>query len=406
MNDNLCKACGKKTTEIVDFGEFPLVNDFRKKNKKSLLFRLQLVVCEYCWCFQIADTPSIESLYTIYKHRSNASSGNIIHLESFFKFLEKEFNLNRDDLILEIGCNDGSLLNIFQKNGFKNYYGIDPARNLNQNNKNIFINFFNQEFVDDFVGNHGNCKFIIGLNVFAHNPNIIDFFSSVKKMLSDDGVFVFEVAYVFKTVLSGVFDTVYHEHVFNWSLTSLDYCLKSIGLHICNVSELPTQGGSLRIVCKKKYERNESVLRLLSHEKNRKVDVVTTYKKVDELIRIYVTYVFEKLKDYAYNDKQISLIGAPARGVVFLNTLFRYFPETRYWKFACGDDTPEKINCLFPGTDTILVEQISYNTFKSSEVALLLAWNYKEDLILRIRNLGLKFPIIVPFYNTVDNALL
>jgi len=382
-----CLSCKSYNTHsIYDFGDMPAVNSFYSleniEEEKS--FPMKLNYCSDCWLVQIEKVPSPSELYSEYHHKSSASKGNVDHLISFKNMLVENFS--KDAQILEVGSNDSTLLNLLSKEGYQ-CLGVDPAKNLNEKHENVVSDFFGTNIVSSLKKNYGKFDLIFGLNVFAHNDSFIDMFSAVEELLNQDGDFILDIAYAKETILQGNFDTIYHEHVCSYTLTSLKNALGLAKLDIVNVQELPSQGGSLRVFCKKKsdsFQANSSVEKLLEIEKGLGFE---TKKFYDEL-KIEITNKVSKINDFINDNnfkRKILFIGAPARGVVVLNLI----KNLAVSECLVLDDTPEKQHKLFPGKH-IEVKSWSDKAFdvNNFDFAVILSWNYAEYLFDRIKKLN------------------
>ena len=249
----------KENTKLIfDFGKIPAVNNFifKKEIPKEKIYKLKLFICEKCWLLQLSDIPKPEILFNHYHHFSSASKGNIDHLNKVSLFLKRNF-FNKKK-VLEIGCNDGTLLKFLNNLGF-DCYGVDPAKNIKQNNSiKIYKDFYNLNFIKKFKLHEKNFDLIIGLNVFAHNDTFMEMFEASAKLLNEDGILISEVAYLPPTIGLGNFDTIYHEHVCTYSLLSLENALKIVGLHVFDAELLNTQGGSIRILASKNSNQEKT----------------------------------------------------------------------------------------------------------------------------------------------------
>ena len=226
---------------------------------------------------------------------------------------------------------------------------------------------------------------------------VLDMFKAVQQLLADDGTFIFEVAYAFDTILQGAFDTVYHEHFFNWTMTSINYALRSANLFPVKVDRLKTQGGSLRVYVNKSAQNPDvSIIELLQNEVEAGVKDIKTYRALGDRIAFELDQCFEELKAAMVIDEKIGVMGAPARGVTFLNALKTRYSALDRVDWVIGDDTPEKIGKYFPGT-TAQVKSLSEETLKECSSFLILAWTYEQSIKERFKNLLMDKEVIVPF---------
>ncbi len=397
----ICLSCASgKLFEIYNFGSVPLVNSFDvDKSITEKTYPLCLSVCLDCKSCQLVNPPFGDLIFRNYKHFSKASVDNVDHLKSVSKFIKANFkNANN---ILEVGCNDGTLMEFLDREGFK-VVGIDPAKNMSSlpvhiKHKTIFKHFGEkslQELLDRSNGN--GYDVIIGLNVFAHFPSVQDAFNHIAELLSESGYFVFEVAYALDTVFSGNYDTVYHEHVFNHTLVSLTNMLKLAGLNPIYARKINTQGGSLRIICNKcgntgLYIENNEFEDLLNNEMALGMNGSDFYYKLNEKIAISIENINKMIKMHIPNQSTpILLLGAPARGVVLVNTT----AIAEYNRLKPVDDTLAKRGTFFPGTDAVVNYWSDLEKSNIPDVAILLSWNYKEAMIDKLKKIGFKGKVL------------
>ena len=395
---NVCQICGKPPELIYDFGDMPIVNFFPKAPNHARYAELKLVVCDNCWTLQLGSAPDPVDLYVEYHHRSGASGGNVEHLENFSDMIAHIAKNRASTNLLEIGCNDLTLFSSLSEKVNGNVVGIDPAVNISVDGEtNVYRDFFNHDTARTIQKDHGRMDLILGLNVFAHVPSVVDMFRAVNELLADDGTFIFEVAYAFDTILDGAFDTVYHEHFFNWTMTALNYALNRAKLFAVNVEHLATQGGSLRIFAKKSAENEDpSVAELLLNEADAGVSDIKLYRSLGKQITFELDQCFSELEVAVSNNEKIGVMGAPARGVTFLNALTKRYSALDRIEWVIGDDTPEKIGKYFPGTMS-QVEELNEDTLEDCSVFLLLAWTYEKSIKARFEDIFADKRVVVPF---------
>jgi len=383
---SVCLSCsGNNINLIYDFGNLPAVNSFYSMENinSEEFFPMVLNVCNDCYLVQIENVPSPEKLYKEYHHKSSASSGNVEHLENFKDYISSKYS--KDTRILEIGSNDSTLLNLLSDDGY-NCAGIDPAENLNSDHENVISDFFNMDITDKVLAKYGKFDLIFGLNVFAHNDSFIDMFKAVNILLEKRGTFIFDVAYAKQTILKGNFDTIYHEHVCSYTLTSLINALSFAKMTVVDVEELNSQGGSLRLTCKKSesnYQVQDRVNNLLKQEIELGYQSAEFYENISSLIENKILNINNFFEKNIKNDKRILFIGAPARGVVVLNLVNSLDKN----KSLVIDDTPEKQNKMFPCMH-IAVKSWENTEFNDFDIAVVLSWNYVDYLEKKLRSFG------------------
>jgi SAM-dependent methyltransferase len=410
-----CLSCsGNKYQLIYNFGNIPLVNsfnfNFKISNKK---YPLAVVICKDCLVCQLSDIPPAEILYSNYQHFSSASKDNINHINKFCKILQ--LILKPNSKVLEVGCNDGTMLRILDSEGFE-VVGIDPAKNMSSiaihKRLNTIFENFGKQSITKLLKNRKTKKFdcVLGLNVFAHFSSVPEAFWTIYQILKDEGIIIFEVAYAFDTIFSGIYDTVYHEHVFNHTVIGLKNILSAANLKIIGINKIATQGGSIRVfavkdICKKKYKIvNDQYIKLLNYE-NKQLDcgkkrggggelfALRIKKKITESIKL----IKLSTRKFIEKDEPCFLIGSPARGVVIVNTCLFNF----YSNLIPIDDTKEKGNKYFPG---INAKVKNWNFLKKNQnirKCILLSWNYRNTMISKLKANGFQGEMLC-FFPQID----
>ena len=392
-----CLSCRKNSLDnIFNFGELPLVNNYYSSEEieKEEKFPLNLLFCKSCYLVQLSFFPDPKKIYSTYHHVSGASHGNVEHLKEVANYVKSLAENSKT--ILEIGSNDNTLVNQLSNFGFK-CTAVDPAENINKNLENTITDFFNYDLAKNLYSENKTYDIILGLNVFAHNDTFIDMFKGCELLLNDDGLLIIEVAYALETILKGNFDTIYHEHVCSYTLTSLENALNESGLYVHDVTEINTQGGSIRVVAKKEKLINKTISYNNISKKESDIGI-----KEEEFYRSVSFEIEKKLKNIndlfvKEKDNKFLILGSPARGVVTLNVSNKLINN----ESIIIDDTPEKQNKLMPGIH-LPVRKWNDAIFEDFDRVLILSWNYKDNLIDRLKKTKFKGKVFIPFPDLVD----
>lgn len=394
-NDNLVK--------IISLGVTPPANAFLKKSQLKLpepFFPLHVNFCPICRQLQLSHVVSPELLFRNYVYVSSTSPVFIKHFEDYAKDVFEKLKLKRDDLIVDIGSNDGILLKPFQKLGAK-VLGADPARKIAREATKAGIEtlpkFFSQSLAEKIVKKYGKAKVITANNVFAHIDNLDEIIWAVKKLLTDDGVFIIEAPYLVVFLQKNLFDTIYHEHLSYFSLKPLVKLFQKHTMKVFDVVETLSHGGSIRVFVARENSKRQvkkSVAILLKKEQALGLDNLQTYLKFAKRIsqnRIALKKLLKKLK---ISGKSIVGYGAPAKG----NTLLNYFkigPEVLDY---IVDDSRYKQNLFTPGTR---IPVVSPSRIKKDQpdYVFILAWNFAQPIMDKLsdyQKIGGHFIIPVP----------
>ena len=215
-----CKICNSRLVEINDFGEMPLANNFITKAnfKKEYFFKLKTGFCNECKMFQLIEQPDKSMMFNEnYAFKTRTSKFMVDHFQKMADKIYKKFLRSDESSVLEIGCNDGVMLESLLKNGIK-VYGVEPSKNVSDFSNKIGINcmnsFFSFQLSNQIKEKYGVMDVIYSANVLCHIPNILDIFRGIENLLNDNGVLIFEDPYLGEIIKKNSFDQIYDEHVF------------------------------------------------------------------------------------------------------------------------------------------------------------------------------------------------
>jgi hypothetical protein len=300
--------------------------------------------------------------------------------------------------VLEVGCNDGTLMDELQRRNI-DIVGVDPAENLyvlnQQKGNTVLCDFFNASSANRLLQQFGPFGIVVGINVFAHSPDFPSMFHGLRLLLEDGGLAILEVAYAGDTILSGAFDTVYHEHVCNYTLTSLVSVAKTFDFGILDVERLGTQGASLRII----FEKARGPLLLsppaeefLAMEQKLGIGDPESYTTVESKAQRFRGHFRNALRSLQEDCRSIVGLGAPARGVVLMN----YCNIDDSLVSEIWDDSQTKHSKYVPGT------HIPVRAWPESPPApgtnyVLFSWNYRQGISARLLSKVLGGRMLVPF---------
>ena len=303
-------------------------------------------------------------------------------------------DLGENDLVVDIGSNDGNLLSNF-KDGHK-VLGITPEDIGNiaiERGIPTIIDYFKEAVVDQVLEEHGKAKLITATNVFAHIENVNDIVDLIMRLLNEDGIFISESHYLLPLIETLQYDTIYHEHLRYYSLHALKYLLESHGLEIIYAKQIPTHGGSIRVYASRpgKYNVNDNVEQLLMKEK----PVVLSKEQLDlfaEKVLISKLQLQTMLHDIKKQGHKIYGISAPSRA----STLINYVGiDDRIIEYVLEIEGSHKIGKYVPGTLIPVVEESILYT-DQPEYAFIFSWHIADELMAILRKKGYKGKFIIP----------
>jgi SAM-dependent methyltransferase len=399
-----CLVCGSAELKLfLDLGSTALANKFVAEDelgKPEPTYPLRVAFCPTCTHVQLLERVPPHAMFDDYLYISSASETLKNHLDSLSRTLIGRLELTEKDLVVDIGCNDGTLLDAFRRNGKVRVLGVDPAKNLAAAVAHLGIErvekLFTAETASDVRNKWGGASLITATNTFPHIQDLADFAAGLKNLLAPGGVFVGEAHYLIDILDQVAFDTVYHEHVSYWALGPIMRLMGDNGLEVVDVQRLPIHHGQLRFFVQRKGEGTVSpaVAELLKYEEERGLRKYETYEAFAEQVYRIRRELTETLDGLRQSGHRVVGYGAPAKG----NTLLTYLNlGTDKLDYIC-DKSPFKQGRYTPGMHIPVVPP-SRLTSDKPEYVLLLAWNFQDEVLQQqtaYRELGGKFITPVP----------
>jgi hypothetical protein len=360
-----CGICGSKDlTPILDMGEQPLA----ERMSEDTAYPLALLRCGECSLVQLSYVVDQREMFPPeHPYASGNTAAIVAHCQSLAVGLRNV--LSRGDLVVDIGANDGTLLRQFRQDVRR--IGVEPTnqvRKCTSHGVMAYQEFFTAGLAEKILADHGPAKVVTACNVLAHVPDPHDFIEGVAALLGPDGVFVTE-NHDLRSITSGLqIDTIYHEHLRYYSVTSLSRLLSAHGLEITSVRPVRAYGGSLRV--KVRLEGRDLPERALA--------------------------AAGKLRDLmaACAGEGIYGIGAATRAV----PLIHYAKIAPYIQAVCEVTGSEKIGTTMPGTSISVVDEVRLIEDQPG-YAILFVWQYADSLIPKLRTMGYKGRFIIPLPN-------
>jgi dTDP-4-dehydrorhamnose reductase len=394
-----CRICGSQNIEtILDLGNMPPANAFIDPNKikTEKNYPLSLKFCKNCSLAQLGQVVNPKILFSDYHYITSASEPLIRHFASEAEMIVKDYIKDRNELVVEFGSNDGTLLSSIKNNC--RVLGVDPAKNIadlaSSKGVETHVGMFNEKTATQIKQKWGSAKVIIANNVFAHIHNINDVMRGVKTLLTDDGVFISESHWVYDLLKSSEFDQIYHEHLSYYSLHALKYLAEKHGLKIIKVEQVPIHGVSLRIYMSLKGKIHHSVNKTLKIELDSGINKINAFKKFASRVHLNKTKFLKFIKELKKDKKIIAAYGAPGKG----NTLLNFYGLNKKTIKFITDSTPLKQGTLAPGSKIPIVHPDYLLTHKP-DYLVLLSWNYADAILKKeegLRNKGVKFILPIP----------
>lgn len=395
-----CQVCSSPTIKVLDLGEHPPC-DFLTKEQFNQEIKYPIVVhfCPVCSLLQLGELVSQEALFTPkggYHHIAELSSSFKEHLRILARETVKRFKLKSDDLMVEIGSNDGTLLEAFRDKGVK-VLGVDPTDVIEiaaKKNLTTIPEFFTEKTGKKIVKEYGYAKVVTALNTFAHVSNLSSVVKGIRHLLTPDGVFISENHYSLDLISGLQYDFIYHEHLREYSLKSLTRLFGMYNMEVFDVEHLSTHSGSIRVFAGKKEAHlvSKHVSDLLKKEKEFGLWGKRVYKNFAKEVREHQKTFSKMLNNLVADGKTIAGLTFPARAVTLLNSN-SIGPETLCY---ITELSKIKIGKFSPGTHIPVVDQSILFGKDAPDYGLLLSWHIAKEIIPRFREKGFQGKVIVP----------
>jgi len=405
-----CRHCGNALEHtFIDLGMSPLCESFLSESQlgdEESYYPLHVRVCDTCWLVQLPEFVSPAHIFTEYAYFSSYSTSWVAHARSYCELMKSRLALRPVSFIVELGSNDGYLLQHFVEQG-QRVLGIEPAANVAKvaqargiPTRNVF---FSTETARKVVAECGRADLIVANNVLAQVPQLNDFVAGMAYLLAPHGVITIEVPHIERLIAENQFDTIYHEHYSYFSLLTVERLAAANGLLPIDVETLPTHGGSLRVYLAHQDSRppvSQRISNMLAEERRARLNALSAYsdfaRRVQRTKRDLLSVLIAAKKD----GKRICGYGAPGKG----NTLLNYCGiGTDFLDFTV-DRNPYKHGRYTPGMH-IPIKPVDAIDAARPDYILILPWNLKQEVMTQMRHVsawGGKFIVPIPETTVID----
>ncbi len=361
-------------------------------------FPLQLAFCADCALVQILEAPPPEELFgTNYLYFSSFSQELLDHSRANALELVERCELGQRSLVIEPASNDGYMLRNFAERGIK-VLGVEPAPKQAAAARQAGIDTLNEFFTDALAERlrrqRGAADLLIANNVVAHVANPNDFVAGIRRILADDGMAVVEFPYVRDLIENGEFDTIYHEHLCYFSLTSADALFARHGLYINDVRRIPIHGGSVRLYIEPVKRRSRSVRDMLAQEQRDGMCKHAYYADFGVRVQKFRVAARELIGNLKAGGKRIAAYGAAAKGTIMLNYLGLDSSTIEY----VVDRNVHKHGLYMPGVH-VRIDHPKRLEEDCPDFLMILPWNFREEIMRQqttYRAAGGQFIVPIP----------
>ncbi len=388
-----CRFCFSKNGKVViDIGHVPLAGGFLKadssendfKNEKQ--YPLQLFFCKDCKMLQVNTSVNPDTLFKNYFYFTSSMTTLVEYFKKFSDELLNNAKYSEKTHIVEIGCNDGALLDAFIKKGVT-VTGVDPATNvvkpLIKRGIPIINDYFGEKVATDIINQKGQADYIVSFHSMAHIENMHDVVKGIKKLLKPTGTLAFEVHYLGNLILEKQYDMIYHEHQYYYSLHSLQNFFAQYEMEVFDVQKTPMRGGSMIYYIQHKNSKSKKITQnvkdLILFEKKNKLINIETFQKYNKFIRSTKKKLLKLLDELLLQNKTIIGYGASGRGTIIMN----YCGLDKKYFNQVIDDAPQKWDAYTPGTHQKIIDNSILSSSKNPDYCVLFAWPFTNEVVKR-----------------------
>lgn len=405
-----CRICNSPDlVEVLNLGYQSLTSIFPHMDEASPPSAPQVLVkCSHCDLVQMKHTVSADCLYTDnYGYRSGLNATMIGHLTEIARYLESFVQLEKDDIVVDIGANDATLLSKFPKDIHK--LAIDPSGTqfLEYYPKDVVLvpEFFSR----DTYTYQKKAKIVTTISMFYDLPHPQEFAKDVAAILDDEkGVWMMEQSYMPTMIKNLSFDTICHEHLEYYTLKQIDFLAKNAGLRVIDISFNDCNGGSFRLtLCHENasYLSNENALRQIrKKEASQRWETLGPYKDFENAFNLQRDALMDFLRSQKQDGKTIAIYGASTKG----NTLLQYYGIDKSLITNIAERNPRKFGHKTPGTEIPIVSEEEVRNL-NPDFMLVLPWHFKQEFLRRetryLENGG-TFIFPLPKYDIVTKSTL
>jgi len=383
---------------FLSLGPSPLANGFLRGEDLDVdpVYPLDVYFCAGCNLIQLLDVIEPEVLFRHYLYVTGTSDTIAEHNLEYAATIAVRLNLAPGDLVVEVASNDGSLLDCFRPYGVRTL-GVDPAANVaaiaNLRGIQTINRFFNSEVAAEIRQQYGPAKTVLANNVLAHVDDPVDLLRGAASLLDGDGAVSFEVPYLVDLIEGLEYDTIYHEHLSYFSVSTIMRLCRKAGLSIHRVEHHPVHGGSIRVTaCPGAGEvQCADALAMVEEEDRRGMGTLEFYESFAAVVRSNRTANLGLLNGLKAAGATVAGYGAPAKGNTFLN----------YCGMDCGmipftvDKNPLKVGLYTPGMH-IPVLPVSTIEERRPDYLLILPWNFADEIIQNNKDYRGRWIVPVP----------
>lgn len=407
---NRCLICQAYIEQFISYGKMPIANGFLTPRQfgDEYFFELRVGFCPKCGMVQLIEQPDREKMFNEnYAFFSGTSKRMAEHFKEFAEHVLTDYVKAKDPFVVEIGSNDGIMLQNFYAKNIR-HLGIEPSRNVAkvalEKGINTVCEFFDEAVAKKISAKYGQADAFLGANVMCHIPYMHSIIEGIRVLVKPDGIVMFEDPYLGDVIEKTSYDQIYDEHVFLFSVSSVNYLFNMHGMEVVDIEHQATHGGSMRYVIAHKGARSVSkcALEQLDKEKAMGLDKPRTYerfRKNCEISKRELIALLHKVKD---EGKRVVGYAATSKSTTVIN----YCGITPELIEFIADTTPIKQGKYSPGAHIPIKSREEFAK-NYPDYALLFGWNHAEEIMNNEKSFfdsGGKWVIYVPKVHILEKG--
>jgi SAM-dependent methyltransferase len=400
-----CRLCATPLERVfVDLGMSPPCESILSADRREdpeLFHPLRVRICERCLLVQLPAYVRAEDTFCAdYAYFSSYSTTWVAHARRFVERMADALPLDGDSLVVEVASNDGYLLQHAVARGIRTL-GVEPAANVAAAAREKGVPtecvFLGEHTGRDIAARHGRADLVVANNVLPHVPDLLDFVRGLRELVAATGVVSLEFPHLLRLIEGRQYDTIYHEHFSYFTLRTAQAALAKGGLHVVDVEELSTHGGSLRVFAvpvEAREEPSDAVRKILVQEATAGLHTVDGHAGFAHAVLDVKADLLQFLIEVARAGRSVAGYGAPGKG----NTLLNHCGIREDLLAFTVDRNPNKHGMFLPGTHIPVHPPERIDEVRPDYI-LILPWNLREEIVQQlahVREWGARFVVPIP----------
>jgi SAM-dependent methyltransferase len=407
-----CRLCVSKNIDMVlHMSPTPLGDHYISYDELSMIEKthpVDLYLCGDCGLAQLPEVLDATEVYGRYIYKTSDSLGLVEHFDKSVSIIIDKFRLEKGSLIVDIGSNDGSYLKLYKSIGMQ-VLGVEPASSIAKDaildNVPTINEFFSKKVAENIVKDYGKASIVTANNTFANIDNLHDFVDNVKRVMKNDGIFIFETGYILDLLSKTIFDNIYHEHLSYFSIKPLERFFDGMGMELFDVDRIAPKGGSIRCYVQFKggmRQRPDSVNELLRIEKYSGIHERKIFADFSHKLHEIKDQIHKTIRDIHSRGEKVTAYGA---SVGVTTALYNFDLDQKQLLFL-ADDNARRQGLYSPGKHIPVLSPLELVN-QHIDYTFILAWMYNDSIIKRNKeylSVGGKFITILPEFRIIESS--